>query len=270
MIDQRIFGPATVSGISFRGYPCSGAITTRYAEVDDLHPMGHSGLDIANVEGTDVQSPAPGEVAYVFRIGIENEAWEKAWQQVFGNVVIVNHGSAYALYGHLSRVSVTKGQRLQRGNLIGKVGHTGFTNRNIESGGKSTGDHLHWGVAPATNPWLQRAQGLIDPLSMIVADPTSASAATYTVRAGDTLGAIARATGTTIVDLAVWNDLADPNVIEVGQVLRLTKPEPAPAGSTAEHRARAALSQLDEADEAVAALTASLASTRSLLEGAVR
>ena len=40
------------------------------------------------------------------------------------------------MYGHLSRINVTKGQAVVRGQFIGEVGSTG----------KSTGPHLHLGV----------------------------------------------------------------------------------------------------------------------------
>ena len=49
-------------------------------------------------------------------------------------------------------------------------------------------------------------------------------AGTYSVRAGDTLGRIAKAHGTTWQALAKLNGLADPNVIEVGQVLKVPAP----------------------------------------------
>jgi hypothetical protein len=44
---------------------------------------------------------------------------------------------------------------------------------------------------------------------------------TYTVKAGDTLGAIAKATGKSVADLVAWNKLANPDAINEGQVLRL-------------------------------------------------
>lgn len=56
----------------------------------------------------------------------------------------------------------------------------------------------------------------------ILRPPAEASATTYTVKAGDTLGAIATKFGKTVADLAAWNGLQNPDRIEVGQVLRLT------------------------------------------------
>jgi len=56
----------------------------------------------------------------------------------------------------------------------------------------------------------------------------------YTVQPGDTLRRIALQYGTTWQNLAQWNDLSDPNVIEVGQVLRVVPPQGATqaAGAT--------------------------------------
>ncbi len=42
---------------------------------------------------------------------------------------------------------------------------------------------------------------------------------TYTVQKGDTLSAIARKFGVSVADLQKWNNIADPNLIKVGQVL---------------------------------------------------
>jgi LysM repeat protein len=53
---------------------------------------------------------------------------------------------------------------------------------------------------------------------------TPPPATTYTVKAGDTLGAIAKATGKTVADLVAWNKLTNPDAISEGQVLRLTAP----------------------------------------------
>jgi LysM repeat protein len=48
---------------------------------------------------------------------------------------------------------------------------------------------------------------------------------TYTVVAGDTLGAIAKRFGVTVEQLAAWNGITDPSRIEVGQVLKVTAPK---------------------------------------------
>lgn len=64
--------------------------------------------------------------------------------------------------------------------------------------------------------------------------PAASTATTYKVRAGDTLGAIAKKFGTTVSALAKLNNLKNVNVIVVGQVLKLgtTKPTGAPTPVT--------------------------------------
>lgn len=54
--------------------------------------------------------------------------------------------------------------------------------------------------------------------------PTPPTSGKYTVRRGDTLSAIAKTYGVTVANLAAWNSLKDPNRLDVGQELRLTKP----------------------------------------------
>ena len=53
------------------------------------------------------------------------------------------------------------------------------------------------------------------------AAPVPSGVKTYTVKAGDTLGAIAARFGTTATELAKLNGITDPGYIRVGQVLRL-------------------------------------------------
>ncbi len=47
---------------------------------------------------------------------------------------------------------------------------------------------------------------------------------TYTVQAGDTLGGIAKRFGVTVDQLVQWNGLANPDSIDVGQVLKVSDP----------------------------------------------
>ena len=58
-------------------------------------------------------------------------------------VVIISHGYGYqTLYGHMSRMVVHPGQRVNRGDIIGYVGNSGT----------STGPHLHYEVHKGGNP----------------------------------------------------------------------------------------------------------------------
>jgi len=93
-----------------------------------LHPIfqtmrAHQGVDYAAPTGTPAQSVGDGVVEFA---GVQGG---------FGNMVIVNHGGKHStVYAHLSRIHVRKGQSIQKGQVIGAVGSTGW----------STGPHLHF------------------------------------------------------------------------------------------------------------------------------
>jgi murein DD-endopeptidase MepM/ murein hydrolase activator NlpD len=85
----------------------------------------HRGVDIRAPEGQPVHAIAAGEV----KIG--------KMYRLHGGTVGIDHGQGVvSMYIHLSRVSVTDGQHVNAGDVIGYVGHTGF----------ATGPHLHWGL----------------------------------------------------------------------------------------------------------------------------
>lgn len=85
----------------------------------------HTGIDLAAPTGTPVRATLYGRVATT------------GYSNVYGNYVIVTHDDGYqSLYGHLSSISVRRGQTVEQGVLIGRVGNTGY----------STGSHLHFSV----------------------------------------------------------------------------------------------------------------------------
>ncbi|MBW2545276.1 MAG: M23 family metallopeptidase [Deltaproteobacteria bacterium] len=86
----------------------------------------HKGIDIATEIGRDVVAPADGIVASV------------AKEKSMGNLVKISHGNGMVtIYGHLLKKSnLKKGQKIERGDVIGYVGNSG----------RSTGSHLHYGV----------------------------------------------------------------------------------------------------------------------------
>ena len=94
----------------------------------------HSGLDIGAPVGTQVKAPAPGTVVFA---GTHPE---------YGQTLIVDHGNeTKSLYGHLSRLSVTVNQTVQRGDVVALTGNTG----------RSSGPHLHYEIqvkGQAVNP----------------------------------------------------------------------------------------------------------------------
>ncbi len=103
-------------------------LTSRYGY--RVHPVtgrgsNHSGIDLAVSTGTPVVATADGEV----RIA--------RYQGAYGLLVAVDHGDGVQTrYAHLSSVSVSPGQSVREGELIGRSGSTG----------RSTGPHLHYEV----------------------------------------------------------------------------------------------------------------------------
>ena len=108
--------------------PVRGWVTSRFGfriSPFTQKPVMHSGLDIAAAPGTEVRAPADGVVAYA---GIDAG---------YGKLVTVDHGFGYKTrYGHNSKIYVSVGQRVRRGQVISSVGNTG----------RSTGPHLHYEV----------------------------------------------------------------------------------------------------------------------------
>lgn len=85
----------------------------------------HSGMDIAAPQGKPVKATEAGQIIFAGDLFFT------------GNVVYIDHGNGVlSLYAHLSKISVTKGQQVKRGQMIGNVGKTG----------RVTGPHLHWSV----------------------------------------------------------------------------------------------------------------------------
>jgi murein DD-endopeptidase MepM/ murein hydrolase activator NlpD len=83
----------------------------------------HAGLDIAVPEGTPVRAADAGTVAIA------------GWVGGYGNYVCVDHGGGLSTcYGHNSRLGVSVGQRVGKGQTIAMSGNTGH----------STGPHVHF------------------------------------------------------------------------------------------------------------------------------
>jgi len=100
----------------------------------------HKGIDIVADLGVDVTASAEGVVTHAGRNG------------GYGKTVDISHGFGYVTrYAHLSEILVRPGQRLRRGQILGRVGSTG----------RSTGPHLHYEVfrdSRRVNPWKYLGQ----------------------------------------------------------------------------------------------------------------
>lgn len=114
--------------------PVKGILTSGFGYRSDpvTHGRGdHQGVDIAAAPGQPVRASADG---IVMRSGVIGG---------LGKAIYLAHGYGVTTrYGHMSKVEVRPGQRVKRGDIIGRVGNTG----------RSTGYHLHYEVRQDGQP----------------------------------------------------------------------------------------------------------------------
>lgn len=102
--------------------PISGVITSRFGSFESIRSFGHRGLDIAAPTGTPIKAASGGTITVA------------GWNNSYGYMVKISHGNGVeTLYGHCSKLLVSKGQTVTQGQVIAKVGNTG----------DSYGSHLH-------------------------------------------------------------------------------------------------------------------------------
>ena len=97
----------------------------------DIDRQVHLGADLASTRGAAITASNTGMVIFTGFLGI------------YGNCVVLDHGmGVQSLYAHLSSVTVEVGDRINRGEIIGRSGATGLAG----------GDHLHFTVLVAGRP----------------------------------------------------------------------------------------------------------------------
>ena len=107
-------------------YPLNGEIVVTdvygYSRVTVGSTFSHKGTDYRAAVGTPVYAMNTGVVAYI------------GYLRNYGNTIVIDHGlGLQTIYMHLSKISVVKGQKVEKGSLIGKSGDTGYV----------LGPHLH-------------------------------------------------------------------------------------------------------------------------------
>lgn len=225
-----------------------------------IHPIKkvkkhHNGTDIwSKHEPSWIEAPTHGVV-----INVGNNP------NGFGNSVTLKHkirGEWYVtLYAHMANgsIKVKKGQAVEPGTPLGKMGSTGL----------STGKHLHWELQKGKKwVWNDNGKNFIEPVAFFdalikwektiatapVVTPPDApvapapthddagakvaaqpvvpvtpvapvapkpAAKVYKVKSGDTLTAIAKKHGTTVATLVKLNKIQNANLIRVGQSIKL-------------------------------------------------
>jgi murein DD-endopeptidase MepM/ murein hydrolase activator NlpD len=139
-LDERVRWISSTPAIA----PVKGIFTSGFGFRSDplTHGRGlHQGVDIAAAPGQPVRASADGVVVRAGTIG------------GLGQAVYIAHGFGLTTrYGHMSRIEVRPGQRIKRGEILGRVGSTG----------RSTGYHLHYEVRVDGDP--------VNPLAYILDD----------------------------------------------------------------------------------------------------
>lgn len=118
--------PAIIPILNKDNYKFLSHFGFRYDPVYKNTVKMHEGIDLTGAIGTDIRATGDGVVrdADYSRGG-------------YGNEIVIDHGFGYTTrYAHLSKILVSRGQKVKRGEVIGKLGSTG----------KSTGPHLHYEV----------------------------------------------------------------------------------------------------------------------------
>lgn len=183
---------------------------TFYNGVTKKYEKGfHNGIDLTT--GNIVVAPEDGEVSEVCdKINGYSEKNSR------GNYVILKHDDGvYTAYYHLKKdsISVSKGDRVKRGEKLAEVGATGH----------ATGVHLHYGVK-IDSSWVNPEDYLLGRKSLVQERSEIKDDVYYTVKAGDSLSEIAEEYGITCEELAKINEIADPDFISVGQKIKVPMP----------------------------------------------
>lgn len=117
-----------IASLALSSGPAMSKVTSEFGQRKDPFHGGkrsHKGIDIAAPKGSPVFATGDG---WVTRSG---------WWGSYGIIVIIRHPSGHETrFAHLSSSHVAEGQRVRKGQMIGKIGSTG----------RSTGPHLHYEV----------------------------------------------------------------------------------------------------------------------------
>lgn len=125
----KTYNTVSIGNIKFI-WPCpaSSRITSSFgsrSSPTEGASTDHKGLDIGAATGSNILAAASGEVTIA------------TYSYSAGNYIMINHGGGvYTVYMHCSQLLASVGDRVSQGQVIAKVGSTGY----------STGPHLHFGI----------------------------------------------------------------------------------------------------------------------------
>lgn len=126
-------GLAVVAACGLPRWPVEGPLASPFGvRWRGILPRIHHGVDISVPEGTPVRAMADGVVRYAGGLG------------GYGTVVIIDHGRGLTtLYAHLAGARIRRGDRVDRGEVVGISGSTG----------SSAGAHLHFEIRLDGTAW---------------------------------------------------------------------------------------------------------------------
>ena len=125
----KTYTVSNLGNISFK-WPCpsSSRITSNFGDREsptEGASSNHKGIDISASTGADIIAAADGEVVI------------STYSYSAGNYIMIDHGGGVStVYMHSSKLLVGVGEKVTKGQVIAKVGSTGY----------STGPHLHFGI----------------------------------------------------------------------------------------------------------------------------
>ena len=125
----KTYNTVAIGNIKFM-WPCpsSARVTSNFGDREsptEGASSNHKGIDIGASTGSGIVAAASGTVTI------------STYSYSAGNYIMIHHGGGvYTVYMHCSELLVSAGQEVTQGQVIAKVGSTGY----------STGPHLHFGI----------------------------------------------------------------------------------------------------------------------------
>lgn len=130
-----------LSGVKISISP-TGTVTSKYGSIEavrDFKP--HRGIDFACGTGDPIHSLTDGVVVKITDASITS----------LGNGVFIRTAQGYQfIYGHASKILVSLGEKIHKGDVIAKCGSTGH----------STGSHLHFGALDKLGHYIDPKEAL--------------------------------------------------------------------------------------------------------------
>ena len=110
-------------------WPIHGTVTLPFGADDEPFELHHTGIDISDFKPAGVTPIHPYKPGKVINIG--------CWDAGYGNCVAIdNGGGVVSMYAHMNSISVSVGQQVNEGTVLGYEGETG----------DATGVHLHFEI----------------------------------------------------------------------------------------------------------------------------